>query len=306
MSRVAQIFVALLALAVFLLQASLFVIAEGQRALVVRFGAPVALLETPGLKVKAPFIDAAIVYDARLLLLEPPTEQVILGDQKRIEVKTYTRFRIVDPLQFNQSLRTLDQARIQLGLAVSSALRREFGQINLHVLLSQDRDKVIAKVEREVSDKFRPLGVDVTDVRLHRADLPPETSQAIYDRMKSERQREAKELRAQGFEWAQQIEGRADRDRTVILSQAQRAARVIHGEADAAVNKLLGEAAAVDTGFYTFYRSLQSYRQSLADSAPTLLLSPDAEFMKTFKQGPQGSVEAKTPQAAPGAAQASH
>ena len=147
-------------------------------------------------------------------------------------------------------------------------------------------------------------------MRLHRADLPPETSQAIYDRMKSERQREAKELRAQGSNGRSRSRRRADRDRTVILSQAQRAARVIHGEADAAVNKLLGEAAAVDTGFYTFYRALQSYRQSLADSAPTLLLSPDAEFMKTFKLGPQASVEAKTPpQAAlalPAAAQAKH
>ncbi|MBB4197379.1 protease modulator HflC [Rhodoblastus sphagnicola] len=286
MSRVAQILLALGALAVFLLQASLFVVSEGERALVVRLGAPVGVVDAPGLKLKAPFLDTAFIYDARLLLLEPPIEQVILGDQKRIEVKSYTRFRIVDPLKFNQSLRTLEQARAQLGQVVSSVLRREFGQINLHVLLSQDRGKVIDKVQREVSEKFRPNGIEVTEVRLHRADLPPETSQAIYDRMKSERQREAKELRAQGFEWAQQIQARADRDRTVILSEAQRGARIAHGEADAAANKVLGEAAAKDAGFYAFYRSLQTYRQSLAESAPTLLLSPDAEFLKTFKQGP--------------------
>jgi membrane protease subunit HflC len=294
MSRVAQVFAALLALALVLLHASLFVVAEGQRALVVRFGAPVGSVETPGLKVKAPFIDTAILYDARLLLLEPPTEQMILGSQKRIEVKTITRFRIVDPLLFNRSLHTLDQARIQLGLAVSSALRRELGQsgVKLTTLLSPDQDKVVANVESEVSGKFRPLGVAVTDVRLHRLDLPPETSQAIYDRMKSERQREAKELRAQGFEWAQQIEARADRDRTGILSEAQRAARIVHGEADAAVNQLLGEAAARDAGFYAFYRALQTYRQSLAASAPTLLLSPDAAFLKTFKLGPQAAIEA--------------
>ncbi|MCW2314812.1 membrane protease subunit HflC [Rhodoblastus acidophilus] len=300
MSRLAQILLALAALAVFLLQASLFVVNEGQRALVVRFGAPVGVVDAPGLKLKAPFIDSAIIYDARLLLFEPPAEQAILGDQKRIEVKTYTRFRIVDPLQFNQSLRTVELADAQLGLAVSSALRREFGQINLHVLLSDERDKVIAKVQREVSEKFRPYGVEVTEVRLHRADLPPETSQAIYDRMKSERQREAKELRAQGFEWAQQIQARADRDRTVILSEAQRAARIAHGEADAAVNKLIGDAASRDAGFYAYYRSLQTYRQSLAESAPTLVLSPDAEFLKTFRQGPQAA------QAAPASAQAAH
>jgi len=286
MSRLAQISLALGALAAFLLQASLFVVSEGERALVVRLGAPVGVVDAPGLKLKAPFIDTAILYDARLLQLEPPPEQVILGDQKRIEVKAYTRFRIVDPLKFNQSLRTLEQARVQLTQIVSSALRREFGQINLHVLLSEDRSKVIDKVEREVSEKFRPNGVEVTEVRLHRADLPPETSQAIYDRMKSERQREAKELRAQGFEWAQQIQARADRDRTVILSEAQRGARIVHGEADAAVNKVLGDAAAKDAGFYGFYRALQTYRQALADSTPTLMLSPDAEFLKIFKQGP--------------------
>ena len=287
MSRLAQILLALAALAVFLLQASLFVVAEGERALVVRLGAPVRADNTPGLKIKAPFFDTAIVYDARLLLLEPPSEQVILGDQKRIEVQTYTRFRIVDPQQFNQSLRTLEQARAQLAQVVSSALRREFGQINLHALLSAERDRVIDNVQREVTEKFRPRGVEVAEVRLHRADLPLETSQAIYDRMKSERQREAKELRAQGFEWAQQIQARADRERTVILSEAQRGARIVHGEADAAANKVLGEAVGRDPGFYTFYRALQTYRQSLAESAPTLVLSPDAEFLKTFKQGPQ-------------------
>ncbi|MCW2285174.1 membrane protease subunit HflC [Rhodoblastus acidophilus] len=287
MSRLAKVALALTALAAYLAQASLFIVGEGERALVVRLGAPVRTENTPGLKMKAPFLDTALIYDARLLLLEPPAEQVILGDQKRIEVQTYTRFRIVDPQQFNQSLRTVEQARAQLAQVVSSALRREFGQINLHALLSADRSRVIENVQREVTEKFRPYGVDVVEVRLHRADLPFETSQAIYDRMKSERQREAKELRAQGFEWAQQIQARADRERTVILSEAQRAARIAHGEADAAANKVLGEAVGRDPGFYTFYRSLQTYRQSLADSAPTLVLSPDAEFLKTFKHGPQ-------------------
>ena len=176
---------------------------------------------------------------------------------------------------------------------VSSALRREFGQINLHALLSDDRGRVIEKVQRDVTEKFRPHGVEVAEVRLHRADLPLETSQAIYDRMKSERQREAKELRAQGFEWAQQIQARADRERTVILSEAQRGARIAHGEADAAANRLLGDAVGRDPAFYAFYRALQTYRQSLADSAPTLLLSPEAEFLKTFKQGPQVAAPAQ-------------
>jgi modulator of FtsH protease HflC len=275
---------------------SLYTVSEGENALVVRLGAPVGVVETPGLKVKAPFIDSVIVNDARLLLLETPSEQVILGDQKRIVAQVYTRFRIVDPLRFYQSLRSVTEARAQLAQSVSTAMRREFGQINLPTLLSPRRQEVIQAVHAEVGGKFRPLGVEVTEVRLHRADLPLETSQAIYDRMKSERQREAKELRAQGFEWAQLIQSRADRDRTVILSQAQRAAQIARGEGEAEASRLLADAQKGDPAFFTFYRSLQSYRQALAESAPVLLLTPDAEFLKALKFGPpdvRGRTDAK-------------
>jgi membrane protease subunit HflC len=276
----------LVAAAVALAMSSLYTLNEGENALVVRLGAPVGMIETPGLKVKAPFIDSVIVYDARLLLLEPPSEQVILGDQKRIVAQVYTRFRIVDPLRFYQSLHTLAEARAQLAQSVSTAMRREFGQINLPTLLSPRRQEAVRNVHAEVSEKFRPLGVNVEEVRLHRADLPLETSQAIYDRMKSERQREAKELRAQGFEWAQQIQSRADRDRTVILSQAQRDAQIARGDGDAEASRILAEAQKGDPNFYMFYRSLQSYRQALAESAPVLLLTPDADFLKALKAGP--------------------
>jgi membrane protease subunit HflC len=275
---------------------SLYTVSEGENALVVRLGAPVGVFETPGLKVKAPFIDSVIVNDARLLLLETPSEQVILGDQKRIVAQVYTRFRIVDPLRFYQSLHSVAEARAQLAQSVSTAMRREFGQINLPTLLSPRRQEVIQAVHAEVGGKFRPLGVEVTEVRLHRADLPLETSQAIYDRMKSERQREAKELRAQGFEWAQLIQSRADRDRTVILSQAQRAAQIARGDGEAEASRLLADAQKGDPAFFTFYRSLQSYRQALAESAPVLLLTPDAEFLKALKFGPpdaRGRTDAK-------------
>jgi membrane protease subunit HflC len=275
---------------------SLYTLNEGENALVVRLGAPVGVVETPGLKVKAPFIDSVFINDARLLLLEPPSEQVILGDQQRIVAQVYTRFRIVDPLRFYQSLHSVAEARAQLAQTVSTAMRREFGQINLPTLLSPRRQEVIQKVHADVGAKFLPLGVEVVEVRLHRADLPLETSQAIYDRMKSERQREAKELRAQGFEWAQQIQSRADRDRTVLLSQAQRAAQITRGEGEAEASRLLADAQKSDPNFFMFYRSLQSYRQALAESAPVLLLTPDAEFLKTLKSGPpeaHGRMDAK-------------
>jgi len=287
---------------IYLIASSLYIVGEGEQALVVRLGAPVGVVVEPGLKVKAPFIDSVYVYDTRLQLLEPPPEQMILGDQKRLEVQPYTRFRIVDPLRFYQALRTLDQARAQLSQLVSSSVRRQLGQAPLLTLLTTQRGDIVDAIKNEVEAKARPLGVEIDEVRFHRADLPFETSQAIYDRMKSERQREAKELRAQGAEWAQQIQSRADRDRTVLLSEAQRAAAISRGEGDAAANRVLAEAFDNDPSFYQFYRALKTYRGALADSGPTLVLSPDADFLRTLESGPTAPQGASTPAAPPGSA----
>jgi membrane protease subunit HflC len=272
--------------ALWVANAALYTVDETQQALVVRLGAPMGVAGEPGLKIKMPLIDTIIYYDTRLLPLDPPAEQIILGDQKRIEVDTYTRFRITDPLRFYQSLRTVEQARAQLTQIVSSSLRRELGQVMLRSLLSDERTRIVDNIQKEVAEKARPLGIEVLEVRIHRADLPFETSQAIYDRMKSERQREAKELRAQGFEWAQEIQSKADRERTVILSEAQRQSKITRGEAEAQANRLFAEAFGKDPQFYKLYRSLQTYRQALADSAPTLILSPDDAFLHDFKTGP--------------------
>ncbi|MFI5015424.1 MAG: protease modulator HflC [Hyphomicrobiales bacterium] len=281
------------AVALALLSSAVYAVTEGQQALIVRLGMPVEVVAKPGLKLKAPFVDSAITFDTRLLLLEPPAVQVILGDQKRLEVGTYTRFRIADPLRFYRSLHTVEQARAQLTQIVSSAVRRELGQVMLRSLMSDERIRIVAGIEREVSQRALPLGIEVAEVRIHRADLPFETSQAIYDRMKSERQREAKELRAQGFEWAQQIQARADRERTVLLSEAQRNSKITRGEGEAQASRLLAEAYDRDKSFFTLYRSLQTYRQALAEAGPTLILSPNAEFLKIFETGP--TAKAKEP-----------
>jgi membrane protease subunit HflC len=196
---------AAIAFLIWLAMASLFTIGQSQQALVVRLGQPVAALTDPGLHLKAPLIDTVQYYDNRLLQLEPGVQQIILGDQKRIEVETYARFRIVDPLRYFQSVGTDEQARSQLSQMISAYLRRELGQVMLPALLSQQRDAITEKIRAAVASDAKPLGIEVVDVRIRRADLPVETSQAIYDRMMSERNREAKELRAQGFEWAQQI-----------------------------------------------------------------------------------------------------
>jgi modulator of FtsH protease HflC len=280
------------ALVLYLVASSIYVIGEGQQALVVRLGAPVRVVDQPGLKLRAPFIDSVYVTATRSLLLESPVEQVIMGDQKRLEVQPYTRYRIVDPLRFYQALRTPEIANVQLGQLVSSSARRELGQVPLRALLTEERGHVLDIIRGEVAAKAEPLGVAVDEVRFRRADLPFETSQAIYDRMKSERQREAKELRAQGFEWAQQIQARADRERTVILSEAQRAATISRGEGDAEASRRLSEAFGTDPKFYQFYRSVQTYRKSLADSGATLLLSPDADFLRLLIAGPASSLPA--------------
>ncbi|MFI4981177.1 MAG: protease modulator HflC [Nevskiales bacterium] len=272
-----------------LMSATLYTVSEVQQALIVRLGAPIGVVNEPGLKFKLPLIDTAIFYDRRLLTLEPSVEQVILGDQKRIEVQTYTRFRIADPLRFYNAVRTVELAEPQLAQLVSSSLRRELGQVALPSLLSEKRSHIVEIVQKEVADKARDVGIDVVEVRFHRADLPLETSQAIYDRMTSERQREAKELRAQGFEWAQEIQAKADRERTVILSEAQRQANITRGAADAEANQILSSAFGKDPQFYKLYRSLQTYRKALANAGPTIVLSPDTDFLRYFKAGPGAS-----------------
>ena len=280
---------ALAALLVYLLSDAVYVVAEGQQALVARFGAPVAQVKTPGLRFKAPLIDSVYVYDTRLLLLETPTEQVILGDQKRIEVQPLARYRIVDPLLFYQALRTVEAARAQLGQLVGSVVRRELGQATLARLLTPERAALVEAVRAQVRAEAEPLGLEIDEVLFHRADLPPETSQAIYDRMKSERQREAKELRAQGYEWAQQIQAKADHDRTVLMSQAQQAAAIARGEGDAEASRRVAAAYAVDPKFYEFYRAAQTYKTALARPQSTFVVSPDARFLGLMIKGPQGA-----------------
>lgn len=287
--RFAIAFAVVVGLLIALASMCLFVVGEGQQALVVRLGAVVAVEDTPGLKVKAPLIDAVFVYDTRLLLLTPPIEQVIMGDQKRLEVQPYVRYRIVDPQRFFQALRSDDIARAQLTQMVSSSVRRELGKAPLLSLLTPQRAMILEAVRSEVAEKAKTLGVEIDEVRFHRADLPFETSQAIYDRMKSERQREAKELRAQGFEWAQQIQSKAERERSGVLADAQRQATIARGEGDAEASRRLSDAFGKDEKFYQFYRSLQTYKRALADSGPTLLIAPTAAFLEMLTNGPDAT-----------------
>jgi modulator of FtsH protease HflC len=268
---------------------SFYIVNQGEQALVLRFGAvadPEDPVKGPGLHVKKPFIEEVVRYDARLLEVDPPAEQVILADQKRIEVDTYTRYSITDPLLFYQAVRTEEAARARLREIINNSARRVLGSAMLPSVLSPEREQIMHEMKTQVSAAAKSLGVTIADVRIRRADLPPETSQAIYRRMESERQREAAEARAQGAERAQQIRAAAERERTVILAEAQRQAQILRGQGDNEANRVYAEAFSADPAFFSFYRSLSAYREALGEGSTTYVLSPDSDFFRFFANAP--------------------
>ncbi len=268
---------------------SLFIVTQGEQALVLRFGAvayPEDPVMGPGLHVKKPFIEEVVRYDARLLDVDPPAEQVILADQKRIEVDTYTRFRITNPLLFYQAVRTEEAARARLREIINNSERRVLGSAMLPSVLSAEREQMMHEMKDQVADAAKSLGVTIADVRIRRADLPPETSQAIFRRMESERQREAAEARAQGAERAQQIRAGAERERTIILAEATRQGQIQRGQGDSEATRIYAEAFSADPAFFAFYRSLTAYRQALGESNTTYVLTPDSDFFHFFSNAP--------------------
>lgn len=269
---------------------SLFTVYQTQQALVLQFGEPKRVIRDPGLQVKVPFIQNVIHYDKRILDLEPPLETVILADQKRLEVDSYVRYRIRDPLRFNQTLGTEEIARSRLGALLNSGLRRALGTVTLTGVLSEDRERVMANVRRDLETEARNFGIDIIDVRIRRADLPDQAAQSIYARMRSERERQARDERAQGFERAQQIRSAADRERIVILAEARKQAEILRGEGEREANQVWGNAFGRDPQFFQFYRSMQAYREALGNDDTTMVLSPDSDFFRFF-----GSITGRGP-----------
>lgn len=282
-----KLFIAGIALVVLGILAStaLFTVNEAQQALVVRLGDPRRVIQDPGLKVKMPFFENVVVMDRRVLDLDPPVEQVILADQKRLDVDAFARFRIHDPLRFYQTVGTEAVAETRLNSIVNSSLRRVLGNVTLLAVLSEERARVMNDIRDQVNTEAQRLGIEIVDVRIRRADLPEETSQAIFARMRSEREREAAEARAQGQEQSQQIRSRADRERTVLIAEAQRDAQILRGEGDNQAFQIIAKAAGPEPQFYAFYRSLEAYRKSMGPNDTTLVLSPDTEFFRFFGKG---------------------
>lgn len=264
---------------------SVFTVYQTEQALVLQFGEPKKVIRDPGLQFKTPFVQNVIYYDKRVLDLDPAAEEIIAGDAKRIVADTYTRYRIADPLRFYQTVRTEAGVRIQLTRLVNSATRAVVGRFPLQALLSEQRIRIMAEIQQRVNREAQSLGIEVIDVRIRRADLPKENSEAIYARMRSERQREAKEFRAQGAEIADRIHAEADRDRTVILAEARRQAEQLRGEGDAEAQAIYNKAYGGDARpFYEFYRRMQAFRETFSSGDTSLVLSPDSEFFRYFNQ----------------------
>jgi len=282
MNRTLVILAGALALLSVLASAALFTVNEKEQALVLQFGEPKRVIQTPGLKLKLPFIQNVVIVDRRVLDVDPPVEQVILADQKRLDVDAFARYRISDPLKFFQSVGSEAVVEQRLSSVVNSALRRVLGNVTIMAVLSAERTKVMSDIKDQVNQEAHQFGVEIVDVRIRRADLPEETSQAIFARMRSEREREAAEARAQGQEQSQQIRSRAERERTVILAEAQRDAQKLRGEGDNQAFLLLSQANAKDPEFYTFYRTLEAYRTALRSEDTTMVLSPKGDFFRYF------------------------
>jgi membrane protease subunit HflC len=271
-----------------ILFSALFTVDQRQQALVLQFGEPKRVIDEPGLWTKLPFIQNVVYYDKRVLDLDPQVEQVILADQIRLDVDTYARYRIVDALRFYQAVSNENEFRARLSNVVNSSLRRVLGNVSLLTVLSSDRDTIMADIKKEVDTESRNFGVELIDVRIRRADLPEQAQQATFARMRSERERIARQRRAEGFEKSQQIRATADRERTVLLAEARKQSEIIRGEGDNIAYKIYAEAAGQDPTFYRFYRSMEAYRRGLSNEDTTMVLTPDSEFFRFFRdlQGP--------------------
>lgn len=260
---------------------SLYIVQQNEQAIVLQFGDPVRLVQEPGLKIKIPFIQNVVFYDKRLLNLEPPAQEVVLKDKKRLDVDTFSRYRIVEPLTFYKTVRNEYQAQNRLQEIINSSVRNVLGTVTLKGLLSDKRTEIMKRISDAVKADAAQIGVEIADVRIRRADLPIQVSQAINDRMKTERIREAKGYRADGEKVAQEIRATADKKATITVANAEKEAQKIKGEGDQTATEIWNNATNVDPEFYAFYRSLEAYRNSF-DEETSVILAPEGEFFNYF------------------------
>ena len=270
---------------------SIFIVKEVNQAIVLQFGDPKKIITKPGLNFKLPFIQNVVFLDKRILNLDAPPEEVIASDQKRLIVDAFARIQIVDPLKFYISVGNERVARSRLSTIINSRIRSVLGRQRLQTLLSEDRTKQMALIQEGVNNEAEKFGIKIVDVRIKRADLPQANSNAIFARMQTEREREAKEFRAKGAEMAVTITSTADKEVTVILANAEKKSEIMKGEGDGQRNKIFAQAFGQDPQFFAFYRAMQAYEKALIGGETSLILSPDSEFFKFF-----GNIKSKSAQ----------
>ena len=261
---------------------SLFIVEQTQQAIVLFFGKPQKTIQDPGLYFKIPFGEEVVYYDKRVLDLDPPKERMILADQKRLDVDSYARYRIIDPLLFYQTTRRVSEVPGKLSPIINSSLRRVLGNETRLEILSGKRATIMVDIQKAVNDAVMRFGMEIVEVRVRRADYPDETRSNIENRMKSEREREAKEFRARGFEMAEGIRADAGKQKIVILAEAQKKAETLRGEGDGLAIKIYADAFGQDPEFFAFYRSMQAYKKSMDSQDTTMVLSPNSDFFRFF------------------------
>ncbi|MBF9233553.1 protease modulator HflC [Microvirga alba] len=269
-------------LAAIALFSSAFIVRQTQYALVLRFGAVQSEIRDPGLHFKVPLIDNVTYFDKWVLDLDLPVQTVLSADRQNLEVDAFTRYRIIDPLKFYQAVNSIAFANQRLTSFTNSTMRNVLANASRDAIVRTERGPLMTRIQEEVNKQARSLGIEMIDVRLTRVDLPAANSQAVYQRMRTEREREAADLRANGQQRAQTIRGRAERDATVIRADANRQAEELRGQGDADKNRILAEAFGQDPEFFAFYRSMQAYEAGLKSGDTRLVLSPDSEFFRYF------------------------
>ena len=276
------IFAAFVVIALIVLYGSVFTVYQTNQVIVVRLGEPIRVVTDPGLNFKIPLLESVISVDKRIVDLENPAQEVITSDQKRLVVDAFARYRINDALKFYQTIGVIEGANARLSTLLNSALRRVLGEASTTEVVRDKRAQLMALVRTQLESEAQSFGVAVIDVRIRRADLPEQNSQAVYQRMQTERQREAAEFRAQGSQRSQEIRARADRDVTVLIAEAQSKGEQTRGEGDAERNRIYAEAYGRDPDFFTFYRSMQAYESGLRSNDTRMVLKPDSDFFRYF------------------------
>ncbi len=265
----------------FTISSVLFTVHQTQQALILQFGNPIRVIKEPGLHAKMPFVQNAEFYDSRILDLDPPAQEVILADQKRVNVDAFARYRIKDPLEYRKRAQTDANFRDVFGSRLNAAIRAGIGKILLGDMLTEKRAQVMNIIASQMKAFAPEFGVEVVDVRIGRTDLPDATAQSVYNRMRSDRVAHAAQLRAVGEEQKLRIQAEADRDRTVIIAEAQRQSQILRGMGEGERNRILGKAFGKDPQFFDFYRSMEAYGEALGEGT-TMVLSPDSEFFRFF------------------------